>query len=618
MSEPLAPEPSDPLPLPASAWDHVLHDFLVDFFEASPLSAGFAGYHLVDDRWPDLSDTGRRTRLAMLDRHAIIAAGLDEASLSPDERVDRAILVEQIDRARFADEELREEAWDPLTVVYLLGSGLFGLLARDYAPWSVRGAAFATRLETMPPVLEAAIEVLAGLPGRPVSLLHLDTALEQLPGIDHLVEEGLAEARSRAAAGDAVSLVARMEAAASRATAALERFRSDLDVEVRTRASGDGRLPADLFARKLRHTLSSDTTPDALLERAWRDHAAVRAEMLRLSRELWPRWVSGQPLPEVEAGDAHGENEVVRRVLDAISDEHQDPADLLDWCRAEVARIEAFCRERGVIGLTDEPLSIVWTPEFMRAYGRAFLDSPGPLDKGLQSHFFITPPADDASQASIDSYMREDNDRMLRLLCIHEGVPGHYLQLAWSNRSSSLVRTIFSDGMFAEGWACYVEQVLMDLGYGAEDPALMLTHWKFELRAITNAILDVETHTRDMTEDAAIDLMVRQAFQEEDEARAKWLRARLTSTQLSTYYVGNTEMLDVEVEARIRAATATGGSAADVPAQRVRGGIGETPGFDYRTHLESVISHGTPPIRWIRRILADEASSGSASLGSSG
>ena len=143
--------------------------------------------------------------------------------------------------------------------------------------------------------------------------------------------------------------------------------------------------------------------------------------------------------------------------------------------------------------------------------------------------------------------MREDNDRMLRLLCIHEGVPGHYLQLAWSNRSPSLIRTIFGDGMFAEGWACYVEQVLMDVGYGADDPALLLTHWKFELRAITNTILDVETHTRGMTEEAAIDLMVRQAFQEEDEARAKWLRARLTSTQLSTYYVGNTEMLDLEI-----------------------------------------------------------------------
>ena len=166
-----------------------------------------------------------------------------------------------------------------------------------------------------------------------------------------------------------------------------------------------------------------------------------------------------------------------------------------------MGRIESFCRERDLISLAGEPLSIVWTPVFMRAYGRAFLDSPGPLDSGQQSHFFITPPADDALPEAIESYMREDNDRMLRLLCIHEGVPGHYLQLAASNRCPSLIRTVFGDGMFAEGWAVYVTQVMMDAGYGADDPALLLTHWKFYLRAVANAILDVETHTRGMTEE---------------------------------------------------------------------------------------------------------------------
>lgn len=596
-----------PLPTPVTPWDHVLHDFLVDLFEASPVSAAYAGYHLVDDRWPDLTEAGRMARLAMLDRHAAAVATLDDAAMTPDERIDRAILAEQIEQSRFSDAVLRDEAWDPLTVVYLLGSGLFGLLARDYASWAERGAAFATRVETLPQVLQAALDALTGLPDRPVSLLHLDTALAQLSGVEELIDSGLEETRTRAAAGEAPELVGRLEAAAVTARAALEVFRADLDTDVRPRAAGEGRLGAELFAHKLRYTLSSDLSPDDLLARAWRDHAAVRAEMLRLARELWAEWVPDAPLPDVAAGDSEGETALLRRVLDAIATEHQQPGDLLDWCRTEISRIETFCRDEGIIGLTDEPLAIIWTPVFMRAYGRAFLDSPGPLDKGLQSHFFITPPADDATPESIESYMREDNDRMLRLLCIHEGVPGHYLQLAWSNRSPSLVRTIFSDGMFAEGWACYVEQVLMDVGYGADDPALMLTHWKFELRAITNAILDVETHTRGMTEAAAVDLMVRQAFQEEDEARAKWLRARLTSTQLSTYYVGNTQMLDLEVEARIRAAIAAGGSAADVPPQRVQGGIGATPGFDYRTHLESVISHGTPPIRWIRRILAGEA-----------
>jgi uncharacterized protein (DUF885 family) len=604
-----AHETVDPLPTPVTAWDRVLHAFLLDYFAAMPVHGTVAGYHLVDHRWPDLSETGRLARLKTYARHRAVAAELSDADLSGPERVDRAILLELLDKLRFGDEVLRDEAWDPLSIVYLAGSGLFGILSREYAPWSERGPAFAARAEGLPDLLADSLEGLTGLPDRPVSLLHLETALAQLAGITDLVGEGLDEARRHAGDGVAPGLVARLEAAQAAVELAVERFRAELDGPVRARAAGEGRLGAEAYAAKLRLTLSSDIAPDELLRRARRDHAMVRGELLRLARLMWPTWVPETPLPDVAEGDIDGEDALVRRVLDAIADEHQEPGGLLDWCREEVARIEAFCRAQDLITLTDQPLSIVWTPVFMRAYGRAFLDSPGPLDRGLQSHFFITPPADDAPPEAIASYMREDNDRMLRLLCIHEGVPGHYLQLAASNHSRSLIRTVFGDGMFAEGWAVYVTQVMMDAGYGADDPALLLTHWKFYLRAVANAILDVETHTRGMTEDAAVDLMVRQSFQEEDEARAKWLRARLTSTQLSTYYVGALEMFDLEVEARVRAATAAGGSASDVPPQHIAGGIGASPGFDMRTHLESVIAHGTPPIRWVRRMLAQDAAS---------
>lgn len=603
-STPFRPAIADPLPPPTTPFGRALDAFLRDWFAAGPVGAGFAGYHLVDGEWGDPSEAGRQGRLAMVARHEAALGGLPETDLAADERIDRAYLLEILAQARFADEQLRDEAWDPLTMVTTMGAGFFLMLSREYAPWSHRGAAFLSRVEGLPAYLDAALGALIGLPDRPVALLHLDTALKQLPGIGQLIEAGIAEARSRAAAGESPELVPALEAAEGPAKAALEQLRATLDTEVRPRAAGDGRLGRDLYAQKLRHTLGSDLTPEQLLERAWADHRAVRAEMLRVARAIWSAWVPGAPLPELAADDEAGAQALITRVLDAIAAEHQQPDQLLDWCHREVARIEAFCREHDVIGLAEDPLHIIWTPVFMRAYGRAFLDAPGPLDRGQQSHFFITPPDDDASPESIESYMREDNDRMLVLLCLHEGVPGHHLQLAWSNRNPSLARTVFSNGMFAEGWAVYVEQVMLDLGYDAHDGALMLTHWKFYLRAITNAILDVETHARAMTEEAALDLMVRQAFQEPDEARAKWLRARITSTQLSTYYVGALEMFDLETEARRRAAVAVGADPADVPDRVIGPYQGETPGFRYRDHLESVISHGTPPIRWVRRILA--------------
>jgi len=571
-------------------------------FEAAPTWATRIGFHAFDDRWPDPSEQGRTARLAMLRHHRARLQALGEEQLTPSERIDRGITLEAIDAAEFEEAELRELAWDPLSYVYLAGSGLFSLLAREFAPWQHRGTAFLGRLRGLPSLLDAAAAALTGLPGRPVSLLHAETALAQLGGVSELIDQGVAESERRAAesgAGiDDRAIAQAMTGEAVAAKAAVEEFGRRLRDDVVPRAQGEGRLGAELFQMKLRHTLSSDLSHQDLVQRARMDYDLVRGEMLRLAREAWADWVPGRALPS-------SDDEIIKGVLDAVAREHRQPHELLEWSKAEVRQIEDFCRERDVIELPEDPLEVTWTPVFMRAYGRAFLESPGPLDKGLASYFWITPPDESAGPQAVESYLREENDRMLKLLAIHEGVPGHYLQLSWANRTPNLARSVFANGMFAEGWAVYVTQVMMDIGYGDFEPALLLNLWKFYLRAITNAIMDVAIHTDGMTEDQAMELMVAGGFQEEDEARGKWLRARLTSTQLSTYYLGSIEMWDMEVEARRRAAASSGESADAVAPQRIAGGLGETPGFDYRAHLESVISHGTPPIKWVSRILFD-------------
>ncbi len=594
----------DGRPEPQTPFDFALQRLLDDLFAAYPTWATQIGYHGYDDRWPDCTPSGREARLAMLRHHRARLQVLADGDLSDAEQIDRGIALEAIDSLEFDEAELRDAAWDPLRHVGVVGGGLFSLLAREYAPWRHRGGAFAARLRSLPIYLGAAADGLTGLSGRPVSLLHTQTALAQLAGLDELIVQGLAEAAAQDDRGGDGETSAQITAAAAPARAAIVEFRRRLSEEVMPRAAGEGRLGPRLFQAKLHHTLASDLPYAELERRARRDYELVRAEMARLARLAWANWLPGEPLPDMS--DPEADDLIVGRVLDAIARDHPRADELLDWCTTEVRRLERFCAEREVIGLPDEPLKLTWTPVFMRAYGGAFLNSPGPLDKGMSSYFWITPPADDATPADVESYLREDNARMLRLLCIHEGVPGHFLQGAWANRSSDLARGVFASGMFAEGWAVYVTQVLMDLGYGDHEPALMLTHWKFYLRAITNAIIDVAIHTTGMSEEEALQLMVEGGFQEEHEARAKWLRARLTSTQLSTYYLGSIELWDLEVLARQRAALAAGAGAHAVPAQRVVGGLGDTPGFDYRAYLESVVSHGTPPVKWLRRILLGE------------
>lgn len=572
--------------------------FLAETFRLNPTVATAIGEHAHDHRWPDLTAAGRAERLASTVRW--LAEFQAMTDLSADDAIDRDLLIGELEAARFADTELCEEAWNPLEWVYLIGGGLFTLNAREFAPLADRLVSTAGRLEAIPAVLDAARETLVGHAGRPVARFQTETALDRLPGLGELIAEALAAADVAAPDDPAVAaLSARLTAAAATARIALTGFETHLREVVLPASEGEGRIGAALFAAKLRHTMRSETlTPERILGGAEREFRAVRAEMVRLARDLWPDWRPDGPIPV-------DENALVRGVLDAIAAEHPKAEDLLDFCRAENARIEAFCLQRDVVGLVDEPLEIQWTPVFLRASGGAMLSSPGPLDKGQKAFFAITPMPDDWSAEQRESNLREDNDRMLRLLTIHEAVPGHYLQGVYANRCPSLVRAIFASGLFAEGWAVYVTQVMMDVGYGADDPALMLTHWKFYLRSITNAMIDAKIHCEGMTKEEAVSLMVDGGFQEEAEALAKFDRARLSSTQLSTYFAGSIEMWEIEREVRRRAAIASGDprGASAVPEPRVVGGFGETPGFTYRPHLESVVAHGSPPTSLLRRIL---------------
>jgi uncharacterized protein (DUF885 family) len=575
--------------------------FVDELFVLQPLHATGIGDHRHDDRWPDMSEAGRLARVAAWDRWSAAFTALDPAGLSADELFDRDLVLGELSAMRFAEAELRGEAWDALSWVYLLGYGLHSLLARDFAPLAQRLASFAGRLDGIPLIIGQAQEVLGSHPTRPVSKLHAQVAGARIGGIAGLAAEGVATAEA-AASGDpeVAALLPRLRRAADAATVALEAIGEHLRTHVAVVVDGSPLLGRELFAAKLRHTLGDPAaTPEMILERAEAEFARVRAEMVRLASGAWSAYRPG----EAEPAD---EGLLVRGVLDAIALHHTGPEGLVDYCRTELARIEAFCRERSVITLAEEPLEIAWTPEFMRSFAGAMLESPGPLDVGQKAFFSITPARDGWGPDDIESWLREMNDEQLRLLTIHEAVPGHYLQGVYSNRSASLARKIFFSGLFAEGWAVYVTQVMLDRGYGDGSVALWLSHWKYYLRAVVNAILDVRIHTMGMTSEEAIALMTDGGFQERAEAVAKDERARLSATQLSTYFLGSVGFWDIEDEARRRAADASGAGRDAVPSPRVVGGYPQTPGFDERAHLEAVISHGSPPVPLLRRAVLGE------------
>jgi uncharacterized protein (DUF885 family) len=548
-------------------------ELLREMFALQPQWATEIGNHDHDGAWPDLTEAGHAAWSDWLRAAEARLTALDPTALSRDEAIDRTILLRELAAMRFSADELREHAWNPMSYVYLFGGALFTMLSREYAPMPDRLGRVAERLRALPVALDGARAALAAGGGRPVSRFHAEKAVERMTGVSELADLAVSEAQRT---GDP-ALSEEVNVAAAVANTAVADWIAWLRDELVPATSGDFRLGPELYHAKFRHALQTEVGVAQLESRALAEYDALRAEMATLARRLWPDWM-GDVEPPAD------DDAAIRAVLDAIAADHPGADELLDYCRAENARIEAYVAKIDLVGLADEPLQVVWTPNFARNFGGAMLIPPGPLDRGLDSFFAITPVNEEWPPERQESYLREDNARMLRLLTIHEAVPGHYLQLAYANRSPSTVRAIFSNGVFAEGWAVYITQVMMDAGYGSEDPALMLVHLKFYLRAVTNALMDIRVHTGAMDETEAMSLMVDGGFQEYGEAAAKWDRARLSSTQLCSYFLGSVEMHDLEAEARRRAAAAS-------------------REFVYRPYLESVLAHGTPSLPVIREIL---------------
>jgi uncharacterized protein (DUF885 family) len=318
-------------------------------------------------------------------------------------------------------------------------------------------------------------------------------------------------------------------AAQAKAIAALTSWSEWLSNDLLPRASRDFRIGAELYVPKLRYSLDSDLSASEVDTRARRDLVDAHEVMFETARKLYK-------------GRSTDRKQVIREVLNQLADHRPNAATIAGQARHELADATEFVRRQGLVTVFDTPLRIVEMPEFQRGVAVASCGSPGPLEKNGVTFFNISPPPSTWNEKQVESYFREYNDYMLRNLTVHEAMPGHYLQRAHANRyqAPTLVRAIFSSGAFTEGWAVYAERIMAERGYGG--PEVKLQQQKMRLRMIINAVIDQGIHMHGMTEQQAMDLMMNDGFQERSEAAGKWRRACLTSAQLSTYYVGATEL----------------------------------------------------------------------------
>lgn len=563
-----------------TAFEALSKRYLDEGLALNPVAATQIGDHRHDSQLDDLSEAGRKK---MLDWNKAMLAGLsriDAAALSRENQVDALILRNQLEGSIWDLETFQSWAWDPQVYSGLAGGAIYNLMAREFAPLPERLKSATARMEKIPALLAQARENLD--PAR-VPKTHAETVAKQNKGVLSLIETFITPNLAQLQGEDRT----RMEAAIATLRKAVDEHQSWLDGTLVPNARGEFRIGAALYDQKLKFSLNSSLTRADIKQRAEAELERVRTEMYRVARTVLKDKADAPALPEAPTPDQ--QQTAIEAALELAYADKPGRDEVVDFAKYTLDVATKFTRQKDLVTVPDDPVKIILMPEFQRGFSVAYCDSPGPLDKGLDTYYAISPIPEDWTAAQVDSFLREYNKRMIHVLTIHEAMPGHYLEGVHSAEFPSTLRAVLRSGVFAEGWAVYTERVMADAGYttmeeGSDDPLFRLMQLKFYARAVANAILDQGLHVDNWTKAQAMDLMVRQTFQQEREAEGKWVRAQLSSGQLATYFVGAQEHFDTR-----KAWEAKAGDA-----------------FDLKQYHDKVLSYGAPPVRFVRQLMLDE------------
>jgi uncharacterized protein (DUF885 family) len=564
----LAGQPSAPEDAKLTAF---FQNYLDRAFRDEPLMATRLGDHRFDDQLDDLSPSARA---AHIDRDRRTLADLprkvDYHALSRGGQIDFEIFQQHLTRAVWLAENFHPFEDDPRIYGDYLTESVYLLLTQSTLPKAKNLANAIARMTHVPRIVATAKATLRTAPR-----VKVETAIRQTQGAIRFYSEELFTLAGVPKEDGKIG------AKAAANVTSLKEYLSFLQEQILARSDESWRIGPERFAKKLSLELDAGMTADEVLAEANTEANRVEREMAVIARQVWATTFPGKPLPP---DDVDGRRLMTRRVLEAIGRDHGTPETLVGDVRSTVGSIKAFIRTNDILRLPEpDECRIIEMPEFLRGNSVAYLNPAPPLDARATSEFAVSPPPADWSAARVDTYLREYNRAMIQILTIHEAYPGHYVQLAYSNRNPSLIRKVLSSGTFAEGWAVYTEQMMLDQGYGEGNLALRLNQLKFYLRAVVNAILDHEMHAGAMTDAQARELLEGRAFQTEGEALGKIVRSKQSSCQLSTYFVGRTAFT------RLR--------------QRVQRNAGDR--FELGKYHEAVLAHGTIPVKYLPELVGE-------------
>jgi uncharacterized protein (DUF885 family) len=561
-AKPVAPERRQD-----KSMDALSVQFLNALWRIDPEDAIYAGKYDTAANLTVLDRDTQARQLAFIDEWLGKFNKVDQRQLSAKQRTDLGLLINKLNDDRFNLTTLREFEWNPAS--YNVAGPIDLIMNTEYAAQPQRLRTLLKRIAAIPAYYDAARANIAN-PTRE----HTRLAIAQAPGVQSLLTELDKTAQASILNSVEKQLFTQRVNAALTAIDGYVAYLTELDKQMDTTGRRSFRLGKDLYEQKFAYEVQSASTAEQTYQKALAAREELLGNMEKLSDQLWDKTMGSATKPTDRFAK-------IGAVIGKLSERHVAREDFLKEIQRQVPVLQDWVVSHDLLTLDpNKPLQVRATPAYQAGVAGASIDAPGPYRPQDRTYYNVT-PLDGATAEAAESSLREYNYWILQILNIHEAIPGHYAQLMYANRSPSIVKSLFGNGAMVEGWAVYGERMMLESGYGDNAPEMWLMYSKWNLRSVTNTILDYSVHVLGMTEEQAMDLLERQAFQTHSEAVEKWHRVQVSSVQLTSYFSGYSEIMELR-EQRKQA-------------------LGDK--FKLKDFHEQFLSYGSAPVRVIRELM---------------
>lgn len=545
--------PSDPTK--TEAWAKFEEDFFKDLWALYPGWASSMGLRQYDSQMRIPNQLFFEQQKSFLQKYMAQLDQLQPSMLKETEQVDYRLVTNFLQSTLWELNEFKSFQWDPSK--YNVGNSL-AVIMESQAEDSIKVFNLKSRLQLVSDFYKAAYLNI----DRPTQE-HLNLAIQQNKGTLVYLDSTIEPFLKKQSQADAEDVLSKAREAVSGYVNQLEKLNQQMRKKNSYRSF---RIGSQKYNKKFDLDLQVNASAESVYKHALSEKSKSLKQMIQLSHKLWSQYFPDQKKPRLE-------KEMVRRLVQRLSENHSTPDQFLQSVKEQIPQLWSFVQKKNLIDLdASKVLKVRTTPEYEQGFAVASIDAPGPFEPQKET-FYNVIPLQKMSTERAESFLREYNEYTLQILNIHEAIPGHYVQLVYSKKTPSLIKTIFGNGTMVEGWAVYTERMMLENGYGGDKPELWLMYYKWYLRVVCNTILDYEIHNKNLSKTAGLKLLMNDAFQEKTEAEMKWERATYSQVQLASYFSGFSEIY------------------------RFREELKKQGSLDLKSFHERFLSYGSAPIR---------------------